>query len=146
MSMNGCPDRTRLLSISSPRIAGFIALGLALQPVALAAEQFECKIPETKAITFKIVGGTSAQLANWPFVVNLFSGNTPFCGGSLINQQWVLTAAHCVDPIVKLNRTNQAQRPASGAAKRHRNGGERERSACFHARVVRRARTECADQ
>lgn len=53
-----------------------------------------------------IVGGEEAQPGAWPWQVALInpdqvgSGpnylNAQFCGGSLIHQEWVLTAAHCV--------------------------------------------------
>ena len=46
-----------------------------------------------------IVGGTPAQEGAWPWQVRLlddFDVRSGFCGGSLIADQWVLTAAHCV--------------------------------------------------
>ncbi|XP_057271920.1 trypsin I-P1-like [Pezoporus wallicus] len=42
----------------------------------------------------KIVGGYTCAANSVPFQVSLNSGYH-FCGGSLINSQWVVTAAHC---------------------------------------------------
>ncbi|KAM4526304.1 mast cell tryptase-like [Fundulus diaphanus] len=44
----------------------------------------------------KIVGGEDASPASWPWQVDLQLFGTQWCGGSLINKKWVLTAAHCV--------------------------------------------------
>ena len=63
-----------------------------------SAEDFSCIEPVTKQRQYRIVGGTDADPAQWPFLVGIFDPNfgAPFCGGSLINRQWVVTAAHCV--------------------------------------------------
>jgi len=48
--------------------------------------------------TTKIVGGAAAQRGRFPYQVGLlseFSDDIPFCGGSLIAPNWILSAAHC---------------------------------------------------
>ena len=42
----------------------------------------------------KIVGGTNADISDFPWQVYYISGNYR-CGGSIINNEWILTAAHC---------------------------------------------------
>ena len=46
----------------------------------------------------RIVGGTETAPNKYPWIVALWStdGNYQFCGGSILNQKFILTAAHCV--------------------------------------------------
>eukprot|EP00095_Tigriopus_kingsejongensis_P009897 maker-scaffold470_size172058-snap-gene-0.30 protein:Tk09897 transcript:maker-scaffold470_size172058-snap-gene-0.30-mRNA-1 annotation:"transmembrane protease serine 9-like" len=47
--------------------------------------------------SFKIIDGTDAPIHAFPWLVSLNYNGEHFCGGSLINQNTVITAAHCMD-------------------------------------------------
>ncbi|EFX79603.1 chymotrypsin-like protein [Daphnia pulex] len=51
----------------------------------------------------RIVGGTEAVPNSLPWQVALFIDDKYFCGGSLISNEWVMTAAHCADGAVFFN-------------------------------------------
>lgn len=44
----------------------------------------------------RIVGGHNADIGEWPWIAALFNGGRQFCGGSLIDNIHILSAAHCV--------------------------------------------------
>ncbi|XP_077130081.1 serine protease 27-like [Ranitomeya variabilis] len=53
----------------------------------------------------KIVGGADSTIGQWPWQVYLKLYDGSQCGGSLISESWVLTAAHCFEtPVVDVSQ------------------------------------------
>ncbi|NXQ58977.1 ENTK Enteropeptidase, partial [Anthoscopus minutus] len=44
----------------------------------------------------RIVGGSDARREAWPWIVSLHFIFQPICGASLLSDEWLVTAAHCV--------------------------------------------------
>ncbi|KAJ2311648.1 hypothetical protein IWW54_002524 [Coemansia sp. RSA 2705] len=45
----------------------------------------------------RIMGGSQADYNKYPFIVYLYNqADKTFCGGSIISDVWILTAAHCI--------------------------------------------------
>ncbi|XP_049840152.1 trypsin alpha-like [Schistocerca gregaria] len=47
----------------------------------------------------RIIGGTNADIADYPWQVSFQEFGLHNCGGSIISASWVLTAAHCVEGV-----------------------------------------------
>ncbi|CAG2056563.1 unnamed protein product [Timema podura] len=45
----------------------------------------------------RITNGTAAKLGQFPWQVAIIIDSSELCGGSLISDQWILTAAHCLN-------------------------------------------------
>lgn len=75
--------------------------------LALALE-----VPQEKAP--KIVNGTDAEIADFPFMVSVRNNGGHNCGGSILNSEWILTAAHCILGLLERYTVHYATSLISG--------------------------------
>lgn len=70
-----------------------VTASLALQANATSTQ---LKLKQERNLP-RIIGGEATTPGDFPWMTSLQEGGQHFCGGSVIAQQWVLTAAHCVE-------------------------------------------------
>ena len=69
-----------------------------LNGILFLAPRSEFEEDSNSTEAYKVVGGCEPCPGQYPWVVGIWRsrGSRPFCGGSLLNDRWVLTAAHCL--------------------------------------------------
>ncbi|XP_038592630.1 chymotrypsin-like protease CTRL-1 [Micropterus salmoides] len=72
-----------------------LVCGVVLIILAVTGSNAQLDVCGTAPLNTRIVGGANAPAGSWPWQASLQSNGFHFCGGSLINDQWILTAAHC---------------------------------------------------
>src|SRR5690348_12693415 len=95
----------KLWPSSTEESAGMRGVRLKHRTILLAALFLAClgiceAVPAQQRIApfrRKIVGGEPTEIEKHPWQVALQLNGGFFCGGSIIAQKWILTAAHCFD-------------------------------------------------
>ena len=44
----------------------------------------------------KVVGGRISEPGKWPWLVAILKNGNFHCGGVILDENWIMTAAHCV--------------------------------------------------
>ncbi|XP_049841373.1 mite allergen Der f 3-like [Schistocerca gregaria] len=65
-----------------------------IQPFIGGAVQRKVSVPKGR-----IVNGEEAEPGEFPFMLSLQQGEAHWCGASILNEQWGITAAHCLKQV-----------------------------------------------
>jgi secreted trypsin-like serine protease len=94
---------TKYAAMARMGLYAFILATLAIALLTGVAAAQDAPVAPAQSETPDILGGREAEPGAWPWQVALVSSleenafDGQFCGGTLIDDEWVLTAAHCVD-------------------------------------------------
>jgi secreted trypsin-like serine protease len=72
----------------------FVALAV---PALISGAALPQTIPDWDENSSDIVGGVAAAQGDLPFIVSVQLSGSHFCGGSLVNANTVVSAAHCYE-------------------------------------------------
>lgn len=112
------------LSTSSPRqlmnAALVCFLGAAFAPPALCQETTPpAEMLGRGANGPRIVGGSAAKITDYPWQVALIDrSGFQFCGGSIVHESWVVSAAHCYTPALGAVRAGVTDKTSSSGQDR----------------------------
>lgn len=91
--------RSSSVTLVGLAIAMFFVVGPVFSLPRLDQNDPNCGIKSKFGI---IVGGESARPFEFPWQVSLQFFYQHFCGGSILNRRWIVTAAHCLENLNSL--------------------------------------------
>ena len=65
-----------------------------------------CSAAQPTTAVSRVIGGEDAQTDSWPWIVSIRLFGQHFCAGSILNAQFILTAAHCLAVIGDLSQVS----------------------------------------
>ncbi|XP_077976139.1 ovochymase-like [Styela clava] len=87
-------SRNKMLST---RLNSFLYLALLQICSCFATESPICGTRTGLSINSRSIGGSLAKIGEFPWQVGIYYQGRQICGGSIIDENWVLSAAHCYD-------------------------------------------------
>lgn len=76
-------------AVANKKLASLLFQSSLSSPIRPKYRPFEIRMP-------RIIGGDETNPGEFPWTVSVKLNGQPICGGSLIDNSWILTAAHCV--------------------------------------------------
>lgn len=79
------------------RCLGKLIVRMLLNAVILSILHSNSHTVESHPHNQRIVGGSEIDISEAPYQVSLQIHNEHYCGGCIIGNRWILTAAHCAE-------------------------------------------------
>lgn len=89
------PSSSALITRPS-KPSSIVTIPTTQRPVSYPGSSSACGAKNGDQDAGRIVGGNTTQMGEWPWIAGLFNAGRHLCGGSLIDDRHILTAAHCV--------------------------------------------------